>query len=354
MSDWDTFRFLAEQAKKQKQPPPVQPPPWGSEMCPRCERWTRLVVNQQEGKVTCDRCSVIVDGVIVDHNPDIEWTKTIMDEKVHDGEITRVEANELSTVISRRNGKDARTRMRMATIQHSLSIDKRNERATGHIQFICWRLRVSLIAERRALELWAARRERERSNQTRRRNQTEQVAAVLVYHACLENECPLLFEELARTVLIDGDNTNVPPELQEAPDAEKIKWLSGKLAKRYKTQLKDLGIKKVGPQREAVAWVHRLNNKLAAGHRALGLTLTNLATFIAAYPARYNPRFVAASVVYLTLCKQLCLRYTLEVVHTASGVLVTNISRHNAIVAEHVPDFRDPLKGFEEGLAVEE
>jgi len=236
MSDWDTFRFLAEQAKKQKQPPPVQPPPWGSEMCPRCERWTRLVVNQQEGKVTCDRCSVIVDGVIVDHNPDIEWTKTIMDEKVHDGEITRVEANELSTVISRRNGKDARTRMRMATIQHSL-----------------------------------------------------------------ENECPLLFEELARTVLIDGDNTNVPPELQEAPDAEKIKWLSGKLAKRYKTQLKDLGIKKVGPQREAVAWVHRLNNKLAAGHRALGLTLTNLATFIAAYP-----------------------------------------------------DFRDPLKGFEEGLAVEE
>jgi len=274
MSDWDTFRFLAEQAKKQKQPPPVQPPPWGSEMCPRCERWTRLVVNQQEGKVTCDRCSVIVDGVIVDHNPDIEWTKTIMDEKVHDGEITRVEANELSTVISRRNGKDARTRMRMATIQHSLSIDKRNERATGHIQFICWRLRVSLIAERRALELWAARRERERSNQTRRRNQTEQVAAVLVYHACLENECPLLFEELARTVLIDGDNTNVPPEL---------------------------GIKKVGPQREAVAWVHRLNNKLAAGHRALGLTLTNLATFIAAYP-----------------------------------------------------DFRDPLKGFEEGLAVEE
>jgi hypothetical protein len=209
MSDWDTFRFLAEQAKKQKQPPPVQPPPWGSEMCPRCERWTRLVVNQQEGKVTCDRCSVIVDGVIVDHNPDIEWTKTIMDEKVHDGEITRVEANELSTVISRRNGKDARTRMRMATIQHSL-----------------------------------------------------------------ENECPLLFEELARTVLIDGDNTNVPPEL---------------------------GIKKVGPQREAVAWVHRLNNKLAAGHRALGLTLTNLATFIAAYP-----------------------------------------------------DFRDPLKGFEEGLAVEE
>jgi len=354
MSDWETSHIIS----KRKTPPAASSSPSeddGSELCPSCNRWTQLVVNYKEGYVVCNSCAVIVDNVIVDCDDEQEFNTRVLDDKVQSGEMTRLEATDLCTVISSQNNAPRRRTRATAierelntAIQRKLNTDKRDLRATKLIKSFCTYHRVSPQVEARALVLWTIRREKERRHQSPRRNHMMQIAAVLLYHAALENDCAILLEELAETIIY-CEKYPVPAELD---DKEIIPWMASKLEWRYKIQLKDIGLPPVDPVQQARSWVHRIIGRVGAGPKqffhALGRTLDNLYTFVAANSSSFNPRFVAASVTYLTLTKQMGLRYTLEVIKEASGVLVTNISRHNAIVTEKVPCLRDPLKELEQ------
>jgi len=350
MSDWETVHLKA----KRKAPPP--PPSSsggeddGSELCPKCNRWSQLVVKEKEGYVVCDSCAAIVDTVLVDWDPSQEFNHRVLSEKVENGEMTRLEASDLCTVLSSKTDAYNRaTRCRSATIQHHLNTDKRDSNATRTIRRFCHYHRLSPAVETRALVLWTIRRQNEKAHKSPRRNHMGQIAAVLVYHAALENDCAILFEELADDLMY-YESYRLPSDLEDEKEARE--WLIKTLKRRYDMQLKDLKLPAVALDQQARSWVHRIMGRLGASPkeltRALGYTLDNLHTYLTATTSDYNPRFVAASVAYLTLSKQMGLRYTLEQVSKASGVLVTNISRHNTGVAEKVQCFKDPLKELEQ------